>query len=167
MFVGFVDESKSKDYILVMTLILPKDLRDARQQLKKLRRPGQTRLHFSKEKDGRRREIVTHLASMRFETHFYVTSQKHQASARAECLTDLVENLAELRVHRLVIERDHSYEDSDKKLIRENLLRLGSLQRRRLAKSCGSDLKRKTWIDHRPEGFQVHFNKLVQVALLR
>ena len=125
MFVGFVDESKSKDYILAMTLILPKDLRDARQQLKKLRRPGQTRLHFSKEKDGRRREILTHLSSMHFETHFYVTSQKHQASACAECLTDLVENLAELRVHRLVIERDHSYEDSDKKLIRENLLRLG------------------------------------------
>jgi hypothetical protein len=124
MFVGFVDESKSKDYILAVTLVLPQDLRDVRQQLQQLRRNGQRRLHFSKEKDGRRKEILTHLRSMNLQTHFYVSKIKNQASARDECLTALVEDIVSLRVHRLVIERDHSYEVSDRRLIREILLRL-------------------------------------------
>lgn len=125
MFVGFVDESKSKDYILAVTLILPRELRDTRQQLQRLRRAGQSRIHFSKENHSRRKEILTHLCSMNFQTHFYLSSQKHQASARAECLTALVEDIRRLKVHRLVIERDHSYEESDRKLIRATLLQMG------------------------------------------
>ncbi len=126
MFIGFVDESKSSSYIVVVTLVRPRDLQDVRKSMNALRKPGQSRIHFAKESDRRRREILSVIQRLPQTSHYFISQSKHQGIARAECLSELVLATGRLKVHRLVLEREESYELADRRLIQSLLLQSGS-----------------------------------------
>jgi len=54
----FVDETKDRGYLIAASVVLPRDLQPARAALRALLLPGQRRIHFTKEKDPRRRAIL-------------------------------------------------------------------------------------------------------------
>lgn len=121
MFVAFVDECKAKRFTLAVTLVLPRDIPAVRRSLVELRKPGQTRIHFAKESDRRRRQILSKIFLLPQSTRFYFSDSKHDGQARDECLRALLRQCRQLKVHRLVIERDHSLERQDRQTIREEI----------------------------------------------
>jgi hypothetical protein len=56
---AYADESARRRYLIAAVLIDTSDLDPTRKVLRALRKPGQRRVHFSKESDPRRRLIVS------------------------------------------------------------------------------------------------------------
>ncbi|MEY4310477.1 MAG: hypothetical protein RLZ71_403 [Actinomycetota bacterium] len=121
MFVAFVDESKARNYLLAVTLIHPRDLPKVRTALLQLRKPGQRRIHFSKENDRRRRQVLSAINSLPVMSFVVQSDKENEGQARAECLEKLIFQAAERKLHRIVIERDYSFEKADLRVIRSAL----------------------------------------------
>lgn len=115
---GFVDETKEKGYLIVVTLVLPKDIQIVRKTLQGLRKPGQSRIHFSKESDRRRREILSVIRHLPQSSFFFRSEFKNQGLARAECLTALTQAVDQLKIHRLVLETEETYRAADRRIIK-------------------------------------------------
>ncbi|MCR6711417.1 MAG: hypothetical protein NVV57_01435 [Demequina sp.] len=115
----FVDESKSRDYIVVATAIAPLDLVDVAKELRSLVLPGQRRVHFSKESDRRRRAILAVMTSLPVTSHVYVTTSAKRS--RDLLLEVLVADLLEARATSLVIERDESLVAVDQAVIHRSM----------------------------------------------
>lgn len=114
----FVDESKERSYLLTAAVLLPGDLSQVRRQLDELRLPGQRRLHFTKERDSRRRKILSVLARTGVEAVIYDASgYRNPAEARPACLDRLVRDCADRRAELLVLEQDDSVLASDRRAL--------------------------------------------------
>lgn len=113
----FVDESKSKGYTMVAAVVVPSDQTALRRDVRALVLPGQRRLHFTNERDSRRRLILATLQSLGVQAHVVHSDHKHEAAGRAECLRDLVAIAARDGHNRIVLERDVSIEHADKKVL--------------------------------------------------
>jgi hypothetical protein len=98
----FVDESVRNDYVLCAVRVDPRDLRDARSFVRSLRLGGERRIHFSKESNQRRRELLARLCDHGFDVSLY-RAPAHDPLARARLLTMLVEDHGG-DLHRLVLE---------------------------------------------------------------
>ena len=57
----FVDEAKSRGYLMIVVCVLPADLAYARGELRELLLPNQRKIHFTSERDSRRRFIITEM----------------------------------------------------------------------------------------------------------
>jgi len=55
---AFVDETKPGGLLMVAAVLAPRDLGPARTTMRGLCLPGQSRLHFTKERPGRRGQIA-------------------------------------------------------------------------------------------------------------
>lgn len=113
----FVDESKSKGYTMVAAVVVPGDQKMLRQQVRTLLLPGQRRLHFTTESDPRRREILSTLERLGIRAHVVHSDFKREASGREACLQDLVAFAAREGHKRIVLERDASIEQADRKVL--------------------------------------------------
>ncbi|MFD0742975.1 hypothetical protein ACFQ1L_15165 [Phytohabitans flavus] len=103
---------------MVAALLAPKNLAPARQSIKGLIMPGQRRLHFQKESNGRRKQILDAVAALGVEAivydgHRYASNKP----ARDACLARLVTDLTKLDVERLILETEDGALKSDKALI--------------------------------------------------
>ena len=125
---SFVDESKHGLYLLVAVLIQPAMLARTRRELGAMVLPGQRRIHFYKERDDRRSMIANRLADLPAEAVIYQVSRSDR-EARDRCLTALIRDHLERNVQRLVLERDDSRVDSDRRLMRQ-AIRLASAEDR-------------------------------------
>lgn len=115
---AFVDETKQNGLLVVSTVVEVRHLKEARQQLREQRVKGQSRIHFKKESDSRRRSICSALCELAVEVTVYdATRIKGAIDARAACLTAAVEDLAGLGVQRLTIEQDDSLVTSDRQVL--------------------------------------------------
>jgi hypothetical protein len=54
----FVDETQDRGYLLAAAAVLPSSLVSARRTVRQLILPRQRRIHFFKESDGRRKQIL-------------------------------------------------------------------------------------------------------------
>jgi hypothetical protein len=54
----FVDETKDGAYLVASAVVMPADLTAARRTIAGLLKPGQRRVHFTKESPARRRQII-------------------------------------------------------------------------------------------------------------
>lgn len=108
---AFIDESvRDQRYLLCMTLVAPAQLAPSRRELNALLLPGARELHFKKEKEPRRRQLISRITTLEVTTTIYLGSctRKTEENARQRCLEAAVGELLAKSAHRLVLDsRDH------------------------------------------------------------
>ncbi|MDN4475378.1 hypothetical protein QQX09_05845 [Demequina sp. SYSU T00192] len=120
----FVDESKSNVYVMAATAVAPAAHADVRRSLRRLLRAGQTRLHFTRESDSRRREILATMNGLDVRSAVWAVRGESDRVARPRCLVAMVGAFARDGVAELLLECDASLERSDRQVI-ERVLRSG------------------------------------------
>ena len=115
MSVLFVDESKAKGYTLAAAVVVPGEMESARRNVRGLVLPGQRRIHFTKEQDARKRLILSRLIEFGFQAHVFHSSSKHASVGREETLGALIAHAVEHGHRRVVLERDDSIAQADRR----------------------------------------------------
>jgi hypothetical protein len=125
---SFVDESKRNSYLVAAALVAPAHLAKARRAIAALVMPGQRRIHFYSERDSRKTQIITTIAELPIEVMlFEVSDSCHESVARGRCLQALIEDHIARRVSRIALERDESQVEADRRILRRELDRTGSV----------------------------------------
>jgi hypothetical protein len=124
----FVDESKSRGYLLVAAIVSPTELNTLRKLIDSLRLPRQRRIHFTAESDSRRKMILKSLVSAGVRAVLYDASSHSKArQAREAAMTRLVDDAVKAGASTLVIELDDEALKSDRVTIRSRAERAGCL----------------------------------------
>lgn len=121
----FIDESKSKNYYIAAAAALPTEAPEIDRALRRLTRPGQRRIHFKAERDSSRRLILSKLEAHEIRVHVYIAEGMSDKEARPLLLNTLVKDLVESGASRLMIERDQSLIEADRRTIRQALVSHG------------------------------------------
>jgi len=121
----FIDESKSREYIVVAAVVLPADAAAYRTSINSLRMRGQRRIHFTSERPERRRMILSTLETLGVRAEVYRASSLRDREARAACLRAVVADVPRLGVDRIVLEQDDSIVRADRQLLYTELRRIG------------------------------------------
>jgi hypothetical protein len=121
---AFMDESTRGDsYLLCAAVAEPAQLRGLRKQITGLLLPGQHELHFHNEKDPRRRVLADKIARLSISVIIYrtVTAPRTEERDRQRCLERAVQDLRNLRAHRLIMDTRKDRDRHDKATIRKVL----------------------------------------------
>lgn len=113
----FVDETKQRGLLLTAAAVLPGDLRSARKQLRGLVLPRQHRIHFFRESDARRKQILDATCDLAPTCTLYDGSAHPSRRQREACLRALVADLANAAAQMLVLERDDSILELDRRVL--------------------------------------------------
>ena len=126
---AFVDESKSKKYILVASLLEVGDLVQSRRSLSRLLIGGQSRIHFKNESPSRRRKFLSIASSLPHKNLAVVSHYSKDKVARAQCLEKLMLHLLDLGVEHVVFEWDESILQAERKFLTRFLNELNATSR--------------------------------------
>jgi hypothetical protein len=122
----FCDESKADGFRLASVTVNSADLAALRAKIDALRLPGQRRVHFSSERDGRRKQIIRVLIESGVQSVIYdAATHRSEKAARDAVIGLLADDAAAMGADRLVLERDDSNVASDRRAIREHLVKAG------------------------------------------
>lgn len=121
----FVDESKSKGYTMVAAVVVGEDIATIRQEIRALVLRGQRRIHFTKESDPRKRLVLARLVELKVQAHVFHCDAKSDARGREACLVGLVSHAAKHAHTRIVLERDESVEQADRRILYREVERHG------------------------------------------
>ncbi|MBT1608187.1 hypothetical protein [Curtobacterium flaccumfaciens] len=113
----FVDETKAKGYTMVAAVVVPGDANGLRKEMRGLVLKGQRRIHFTSESDPRRRLILSKLVELGVRAHIVQSTANKQADGREECLMQLLDLAADNDYTRIVLERDASIEQADRRIL--------------------------------------------------
>ena len=141
----YIDESKSKAYVIVAVLIAPGKAAGIRKRMNLLRMPRQGHIHFVNEGPARRKQILTEIQDMGIRARVYKVSGLSSITARAVCLDALIEELNLVSATHLVIERDDSAVKTDVFILRRGLQRQG-LSHRVEYKHLGKSEEPLLWV---------------------
>lgn len=123
---AFADESKESRFTVAVALCPTRDLDRARVALRGLRLAGQRRLHFKRESNRQRHAIIAELDRLGIGFVIFECGQGvGERQARPAVLEQLVPDLVDRGVTRLVIERDESLDVHDRRKLREVTLKVG------------------------------------------
>lgn len=118
----FADESKKRGFILAAAIIDQGELNRLRSIVGDLRLPGQRRLHFAKESDGRRSLIIRAFAEASVQVTIYdATNFRTDKLGRDAAIARLTDDAVSMGAGRLVLEMDDSVLQSDRLIISERL----------------------------------------------
>lgn len=124
---AFVDETKAKGLVVAAAIMDPAALPAARKVLNGLRAGGQSRIHFAKESDRRRRSICSAISDLGVSVHVYdAKAIKDQKVGRDLSLSLMVEDLVALSVSRLILEQDDSLLQADRRTLYQAVSRCGA-----------------------------------------
>jgi hypothetical protein len=123
---AFADESTRQRYLVAAVLVDSSRLDPTRRALRALCKPGQRRVHFAKESPARRRLIVSALLELDLRVRIYECPGP-SVPARARCIGQLVDDLLDHDVRRLVLETLETQRRADVATIRERLGPAGTL----------------------------------------
>jgi hypothetical protein len=113
MWQAFLDESRrGPTYLVAVVIALPRDLDRVRVALRSKVKPGQRRLHFPKERDPRRKEIIALLHALDIRARIFTCEHSNDRQARHACLTAAGRHLINISAARLVIE-SCGHQDAD------------------------------------------------------
>nr|WP_130345385.1 hypothetical protein [Herbihabitans rhizosphaerae] len=112
----FVDEVKERGYVVVAASFPAAQVRTARQAIRALIMPNQKRVHFYKEGDARRKQIIGVISDLGPFVTIYRTSAVDRAHQRNACLSQLVADLAKDST-LLVLEQDDSLLENDRRTL--------------------------------------------------
>jgi len=113
----FADETKQRGLLMTAAAVASGELQDARKLLRGLIMPRQRRIHFYRESDGRRKKILDMIGDLGPECVIYDASSRPRRVQRETCLRALVADLAVRQARLLVLERDESVCDLDRKVL--------------------------------------------------
>ena len=139
----FVDEVKERGYFVVAAGLLPGDTATARKIIRSLVMPRQRRLHFHKERDARRKEILDAIDELEPAVTIYDGSGRPRQRQRDACLTALVDDAIARQAELLVLERDDSIVEVDKKLIYQRIRAARGCPAARAGRDCRGHGRRK------------------------
>jgi hypothetical protein len=112
----FVDESKSRGYYVAAVAAAAGSVARLEARLRKLRAGGRSAIHFNDE--GNRRDLLLReFCEMNVKVRVYVMRGARDTVARPLLLRELVDDLVDARALDVVIERDASVEQSDRRVI--------------------------------------------------
>lgn len=115
---AFVDESvRGELYIMCPVLIATDQLDEARTTLRALRMPGQRRIHFATESDGRRRTLLRAMSRLNTSPVIYIARHCNQVAARAAILATMVPQLRSADVRHVVLESRQEQDQRDRSSI--------------------------------------------------
>jgi len=120
----YVDESERRHYLLGVTIVTG-PAQPIRTALRALQRPGQRRIHFSKEQDSRRRRLLAAMAELDLTARVYVSPRSVKES-RELCLTALIADIAPAGASLLVLESRESMNHRDVLVLDAALRKHGS-----------------------------------------
>lgn len=127
----FCDESKASGFRLAAVPVDSADLSDLRSVINGLRLRGQRRVHFSSERDRRRKQIVRALADAGVHAVIYEgLGHRTEKDARDAVVGQLTDDVTAMGAGRLVLERDESTVASDKQIIMRRLAKAGNRELR-------------------------------------
>ncbi|MDU0294560.1 hypothetical protein [Saccharothrix longispora] len=105
MWHAFLDESRrGPTYLVAVVIALPRDLDRTRTALRAKVKPGQRRLHFKKESDARRGEIVALLRDLGVRARVWLCEHPNDQVARQACLMAAGRHMLDISAARLVLE---------------------------------------------------------------
>lgn len=113
---AFVDESFQRSYTVAAAVMSAGDVNRARGVIRGLLRRGQLRIHFKKESDARRSQILDALETLDLRARLYVVTEP-TTHPRDACLAKMIPDLAREGVARLVIERDESLVRAERQML--------------------------------------------------
>lgn len=110
---GYADETvRSGTYGIAVVVVCACQVDLLRHLLRSVVRPGQVRVHFSKEGDRSRKVFLSKIRSCD-RTIFFASAEGKEVTARSECWSRLVPKLLAARVAQLTIERLEGSERRD------------------------------------------------------
>jgi hypothetical protein len=121
----FVDETKERAFLVTAAVVGARDLDVARKTVRGLVLRGQRRLHFASERDARRRQILDAVLPLTAEVVVYDGTAHRRRRQRDACLEALVADVAERGFGMLVLERDDSVLEQDRRLLYRRVRELG------------------------------------------
>lgn len=113
----FVDETKDHGFVMVAAVVPSAGLARVRKIMRGLVMPGQRRIHFHKESDARRKQILDVIDGIGPQLGVYDASAAPRKQRRDACLRAVVEDAVRWRAEMLVIERDDSVLEADRRLL--------------------------------------------------
>jgi hypothetical protein len=113
----FVDETKDRGFVMAAAALPAACLNDARKAIRGLVMPGQRRIHFHKESDARRKQILDVIEAIPLRVVFYDATRLPRNRQRDACLRSITQDMALEGAQMLVIERDESVLDADRRLL--------------------------------------------------
>ena len=116
------DESKVHGYTIVAAAVHSQHAVNLRKRLVSLRMKGQRRIHFVDESPPRRRMLLSEMARLECRARIYRVHDTAELRARELCLSAVVNDMAVLNARRLVLERDESIVQHDRRAIRAALI---------------------------------------------
>lgn len=119
----FVDEIKSKGFLMAAARCPAGEVAVNRKALRALLLPGQERLHFRNESAQRRKQILKLVTDLHLLVDIYAVAHNTH-HARRQCLESIVRDSAG-SAERLVVERDESTYEHDRRCLREAVRRFG------------------------------------------
>lgn len=122
----YIDESKAKGYTLVAAAVIPGDVLALRKEIAKLRKRGQRRVHFVKEDDSRRREIIAAFSDLGVQVCLFHAQGMTEPEGREACLSAMVARAAAGGTRRIVLEKDASIENWDRRILYRELGKHGA-----------------------------------------
>lgn len=122
----FVDESKARGYYIAAAATARGDVPAIEKTLRGLRHGGRSSIHFNME--GNRRDLLLReFCKLDVRVTIYVMKGTKDRIARPLLLQELVTDLVAGRAADVVLERDASVEEADRRIIRARLDQLGAL----------------------------------------
>jgi hypothetical protein len=114
---GFVDETKATGYRMALVVISNGNLGGARATLRGQLKAGQRSLHFRTASDRRRRAILSAMLSIQWQGFVVLVDAPDSLTARATCLRKVADLSVDHRASRIVIERDDSALEHDRRVL--------------------------------------------------
>jgi len=113
----FVDESKSRGYLLIAAVVLPRELAVTRRAVRDLLLPGQKRLHMKSEGMAQRKSILAAFTQMGFAATIYRAGAtfKTDLQRREACLNGIVTDILSAGHTFLCLESDETLDARDRR----------------------------------------------------
>ncbi|MFE4467625.1 hypothetical protein ACFRFH_02310 [Leifsonia sp. NPDC056824] len=121
----YVDECKAKGYYIAAAVVMPHDAAALDRTIRTLNRPGQRRIHFTKESDSSKRKLISEVLRLELTVVVYQVRGQPDRAARPLCIDALVDDLVTAECAHLILERDASLEKADRQMIAAALDRNG------------------------------------------
>lgn len=116
-------ECKANGYYIAAAVVMPHDSTRLDKAVRELNRPGQRRIHFTKESDSSKRKLLSEISKLGISVVVYKVKGQRDPAARQLCLNTLIDDLATHRCTHVILERDISVEETDRKVIAAALRR--------------------------------------------
>ena len=113
---AYVDESGRRGLMMCVALVAPADADGIRVALRALLRPGQRRLHMTKESAPRQRLILSRLCEQPISAVIYISGYRIQRHGRDEIMRRIV---TELNIDRLIIESAVGQDEHDQRALQQ------------------------------------------------